>query len=153
MDKTGTVTEGRPVVTDVQTWGVDTEELLSLALSLEKRSDHPLADAIVRYALEKGAKERSVTDFEMVEGQGIRAAVDGVPCMAGNQRMLLANGLVLSRSMQELGEKLADAGKTPLFFAANRQVVGTFAVADVLKPTSQRGGQGAREHGASRSRC
>ena len=137
MDKTGTVTEGRPVVTDVQTWGVDTEELLSLALSLEKRSDHPLADAIVRYALEKGAKERSVTDFEMVEGQGIRAAVDGVPCMAGNQRMLLANGLALSRSMQELGEKLADAGKTPLFFAANRQVVGTFAVADVLKPTSR----------------
>ena len=136
MDKTGTVTEGRPVVTDVQTWGVETEELLSLALSLEKRSDHPLADAIVRYALEKGAKERRVTDFEMVEGQGIRAAVDGVPCMAGNQRMLLANGLTLSRSMQELGEKLADAGKTPLFFAANRQVVGTFAVADVLKPTS-----------------
>lgn len=137
MDKTGTVTEGRPVVTDVQTWGVETEELLSLALSLEKRSDHPLADAIVRYALEKGAKERRVTDFEMVEGQGIRAAVDGVPCMAGNQRMLLANGLALSRSMQELGEKLADAGKTPLFFAANRQVVGTFAVADVLKPTSR----------------
>ena len=137
MDKTGTVTEGRPVVTDVQTWGVETEELLSLALSLEKRSDHPLADAIVRYALEKGAKERCVTDFEMVEGQGIRAAVDGVPCMAGNQRMLLANGLALSRSMQELGEKLADAGKTPLFFAANRQVVGTFAVADVLKPTSR----------------
>lgn len=137
MDKTGTVTEGRPVVTDVQTWGVETEELLSLALSLEKRSDHPLADAIVRYALEKGAKERSVTDFEMVEGQGIRAAVDGVPCMAGNQRMLLANGLAPSRSMQELGEKLADAGKTPLFFAANRQVVGTFAVADVLKPTSR----------------
>ncbi len=137
MDKTGTVTEGRPVVTDVQTWGVETEELLSLALSLEKRSDHPLADAIMRYALEKGAKERRVTDFEMVEGQGIRAAVDGVPCMAGNQRMLLANGLALSRSMQELGEKLADAGKTPLFFAANRQVVGTFAVADVLKPTSR----------------
>ena len=137
IDNTGTVTEGRPVVTDVQTWGVETEELLSLALSLEKRSDHPLADAIVRYALEKGAKERSVTDFEMVEGQGIRAAVDGVPCMAGNQRMLLANGLALSRSMQELGEKLADAGKTPLFFAANRQVVGTFAVADVLKPTSR----------------
>ena len=137
MDKTGTVTEGRPVVTDVQTWGVEAEELLSLALSLEKRSDHPLADAIVRYALEKGAKERSVTDFEMVEGQGIRAAVDGMPCMAGNQRMLLANGLALSRSMQELGEKLADAGKTPLFFAANRQVVGTFAVADVLKPTSR----------------
>ncbi len=137
MDKTGTVTEGRPVVTDVQTWGVAAEELLSLALSLEKRSDHPLADAIVRYALEKGAEERAVTDFEMVEGQGIRAVVDGVPCMAGNQRMLLANGLALSRSMQELGEKLANAGKTPLFFAANRQVVGTFAVADVLKPTSR----------------
>ena len=136
MDKTGTVTEGRPVVTDVQTWGVETEELLSLALSLEKRSDHPLADAIVRYALEKGAKERRVTGFEMVEGQGIRAAVDGVPCMAGNQRMLLANGLALSRSMQELGEKLADAGKTPLFFAKNSELVGTIAVADEVKETS-----------------
>ncbi len=88
-----------------------------------------------------------MTDFEMVEGQGIRAAVDGVPCMAGNQRMLLANGLRSPRSMQELGEKLADAGKTPLFFAANRQIVGIFAVADVLKPTSRAAVRALREHG------
>ena len=101
----------------------------------------------MRYALEKGAKERRVTDFEMVEGQGIRAAVDGVPCMAGNQRMLLANGLALSRSMQELGEKLADAGKTPLFFAANRQGRRHVRRSGCAQADEPRGGQGAREHG------
>ena len=137
MDKTGTVTEGRPVVTDVQTNGIERDELLSLALSLEKRSDHPLADAIVRYAHEQNAVERNVSDFEMVEGQGIRASVEGVPCMAGNERMLLASGLAVPGSMKELSAKFAAAGKTPLFFAANRKVAGVFAVADVLKPTSR----------------
>ena len=137
MDKTGTVTEGRPVVTDVQTNGIERDELLSLALSLEKRSDHPLADAIVRYAHEQNAVERNVSDFEMVEGQGIRASVEGVPCMAGNERMLLASGLAVPGSMKEQSAKFAAAGKTPLFFAANRKVVGVFAVADVLKPTSR----------------
>ena len=73
----------------------------------------------------------------MIEGQGVRAVIDGVRCMAGNRRMLLANGLALSRSAQQMGEDLAAAGKTPLYFAANRQVVGIFAVADVLKPTSR----------------
>ena len=137
MDKTGTVTGGRPVVTDVQTNGIERDELLSLALSLEKRSDHPLADAIVRYAHEQNAVERNVSDFEMVEGQGIRASVEGVPCMAGNERMLLASGLAVPGSMKEQSAKFAAAGKTPLFFAANRKVVGVFAVADVLKPTSR----------------
>ena len=137
LDKTGTVTEGRPVVTDVKSFGVEPEDLLSLALSIESRSDHPLADAIVRYARSKHVKERAVTDFEMIEGQGVRATIDGVRCMAGNRRMLLANGLALSRSAQKMGEDLAAAGKTPLYFAANRQVAGIFAVADVLKPTSR----------------
>jgi len=137
LDKTGTVTEGRPVVTDVKSFGVDPDDLLSLALSIESRSDHPLADAVVRYARSKHVKERTVTDFEMVEGQGVRATIDGVRCMAGNRRMLLANGLALSRSAQQMGEALAAAGKTPLYFAANRQVAGIFAVADVLKPTSR----------------
>lgn len=137
LDKTGTVTEGRPVVTDVKSFGVAPDDLLSLALSLETRSDHPLADAIVRYARERNVLERTVTDFEMLEGQGVRAKVDGVPCMAGNRRMLLAGGLALPRSAQQMGENLAAAGKTPLYFAANRQVVGIFAVADVLKPSSR----------------
>ena len=128
LDKTGTVTQGRPVVTDVKSFGVEPDDLLSLALSIEAKSDHPLADAV---------RERTATDFEMVEGQGVRARIDGVPCMAGNRRMLLANGLALSRSAQQMGEALAAAGKTPLYFAANRQVVGIFAVADVLKPTSR----------------
>lgn len=137
LDKTGTVTEGRPVVTDVKSFGVEPEDLLSLALSIESRSDHPLADAIVRYARGKNVRERTVTDFEMIEGQGVRATIDGVRCMAGNRRMLLAGGLALSRSAQQAGEEFAAAGKTPLYFAANRQVAGIFAVADVLKPTSR----------------
>lgn len=137
LDKTGTVTEGRPVVTDIKSFGVEPEDLLSLALSLEVHSDHPLADAIVRYARAKHVKERKTDSFEMIEGQGVRAVIDGVRCMAGNRRMLLANGLALSRSAQQMGENLAAAGKTPLYFAANRQVVGIFAVADVLKPSSR----------------
>lgn len=137
LDKTGTVTEGRPVVTDVKSFGVDPEDLLSMALSLEIHSDHPLADAIVRHARAKHVKERKTESFEMIEGQGVRAVIDGVRCMAGNRRMLLANGLALSRSAQQMGENLAAAGKTPLYFAANRQVVGIFAVADVLKPSSR----------------
>ena len=137
LDKTGTVTEGRPVVTDVKSFGVAPGDLLSLALSIEEKSDHPLADAIVRYARSKRAVERTVTDFEMIEGQGVRAVIDGVPCMAGNRRMLLANGLALPRSAKEQGEAYAAEGKTPLYFAANRQVAGVFAVADVLKPTSR----------------
>ncbi len=137
LDKTGTVTEGRPVVTDVRSLGVDPDDLLSLALSLEVRSEHPLADAIVRHARQHGAKERQATDFRAIEGQGVTATIDGVPCMAGNRRMLLAGGLALPRSAQTLGEELAAAGKTPLYFAANRQVVGIFAVADVVKPTSR----------------
>lgn len=136
LDKTGTVTEGRPVVTDVKSFGVEPEDLLSLALSLEVHSDHPLADAIVRYARAKNIEERKTDSFEMIEGQGVRAVIDGVRCMAGNRRMLLANGLALSRSAQQMGESLAAAGKTPLYFAANRQVVGIFAIADVLKPSS-----------------
>lgn len=137
LDKTGTVTEGRPVVTDVKSFGVEPEDLLSMALSLEIHSDHPLADAIVRYARSKNIQERQTDSFEMIEGQGVRAVIDGVRCMAGNRRMLLANGLALSRSAQQMGESLAAAGKTPLYFAANRQVVGIFAVADVLKPSSR----------------
>ena len=92
MDKTGTVTEGRPVVTDVKSFGVESGDLLSLALSLESRSDHPLADAIVRYAREKNAQERSVTDFEMLGGaghsriRGRRAVLCGQPPHAARQR-------------------------------------------------------------------
>lgn len=137
LDKTGTVTEGRPVVTDVVPLGVDPDDLASLALSLEEKSEHPLADAIVRYTRSQGARVREATDFSAAEGQGVSAMVSGVRCMAGNRRMLLKNGLALSPKAKQAGDRFAAEGKTPLFFAANRQVVGIFAVADVVKPTSQ----------------
>ena len=136
LDKTGTVTEGRPVVTDIMPLGVEQEDLLSLAVSLEQMSDHPLADAVVRYARERDATVRRATDFQAAEGQGVSASVDGIPCMAGNRRMLLKNGLALSPKAKQVGERFAAEGKTPLFFAASRQVVGVFAIADVVKPTS-----------------
>lgn len=138
LDKTGTVTEGRPVVTDMLSLGVDKGDLLSLALSLEVKSEHPLAEAVVRYARRQGAVERDAKDFRSVEGQGVLADISGLHCMAGNRRMLLTNGLALSRTAKENGERFAAEGKTPLYFAANRQVAGVFAVADVLKPTSKR---------------
>lgn len=137
LDKTGTVTAGQPVVTDVLPLGVDPDDLLSLALSLEEKSEHPLAEAIVRHARAKGAKSRETSDFLAIEGQGVSAKVDGVPCVAGNRRMMLAGGLVISRKVQQAGEQFASEGKTALYLAANRQVVGLLAVADVVKPTSK----------------
>ncbi len=149
LDKTGTVTEGRPVVTDVKSFGVEPGDLFSIALSLENKSDHPLADAIVRYARRQGAKERVAEDFRAIEGQGVSANIEGIHCAGGNQRMLLANGLALPRSAKELGDRLSQQGKTPLFFSANRQVVGVFAVADVLKPTSREAVKHLQELGVS----
>lgn len=137
LDKTGTVTEGKPVVTDVEAFGISEEKLLSLAMSLELRSEHPLAAAIVRYGRGKGAKEKETTDFKATEGGGVSAEIDGILCMAGNKRMLLQNELELPRLAEAQGEKFAAQGKTPLYFAADQQVVGVFAVADVLKPTSK----------------
>lgn len=137
LDKTGTVTEGRPVVTDVLPLGVPEEDLLSLALSLEQFSEHPLADAVVRHARAQNARIREASDFAATEGQGVSATVDGVPCMAGNRRMLLQSGLALSPKAKAAGEAFAAEGKTPLFFAAKRQVVGMIAIADVVKPTSK----------------
>lgn len=149
LDKTGTVTEGHPVVTDVRSFGVELDDLFSMALSLELKSDHPLAEAVVRRARQQGAKLREAVNFRAMEGQGIAATIDGVACMAGNQRMLLANGLALPRSVKTLGDKLAQEGKTPLYFAANRQVVSVFAVADVLKPSSREAVAHLMEQGVS----
>lgn len=149
LDKTGTITSGVPAVTDVKTFGVLQEDLLSLAYSLENMSEHPLAGAIVAYAKAHGAVLRATENFKATEGQGISAEVDGVSCMAGNQRMLLRGGLALSANAKKLGEQLAQQGKTPLFFAANRQVIGVFAVADTVKPSSARAVSLMREMGVA----
>ncbi len=141
LDKTGTVTEGRPRVTDVLPLdGLAADELVSLAAAVEKRSEHPLADAIVQYAAEQGIAFPEAEDFGSAEGQGVRGRVNGVMIHAGNRRLL---GVleVDSPELEAEADRLAEEGKTPLFFVreaeGTRTVLGLIAVADVVKPTSR----------------
>ena len=137
LDKTGTITQGRPVVTDVVCrTGVQPEQLLQTALSLETLSEHPLAKAITGYAAEQGTAALPVADFTQIPGQGLRGTVNGMVCLAGNQKLMDANG-VQDASLTALQDEMAEAGKTPLFFAANGVLLGMIAVADVVKPTSR----------------
>ena len=145
LDKTGTLTEGRPVVTDVvpanETEGqanTATEELLRLAATVEQGSEHPLAQAIVREAEERGLILGQVTDFVALPGQGVTAAVEGGPVLLGNPSLMQARGISLE-GLAESVERLADAGKTPVILAAGDTALGIIAVADTLKPSSRSG--------------
>lgn len=144
LDKTGTVTEGHPSVTDLIPVGVSEDELLRVALSLEQPSEHPLAEAVVRYAKEHGIAPAPVADFEATVGKGISATVDGHPCMAGNAAMLAAEG-VDAKQIMDRGQTLAADGKTPLYFVRGGRVIGLIAVADVVKPTSAEAVQALRD--------
>jgi len=135
LDKTGTITQGKPVVTNLIGSGVSDEELLTVAASLEELSEHPLAEAIVNEAEKCKLGLLSVTDFAQIPGQGIRGTVDGFTCMAGNRRMMEVNGI--EDVLLAQGEALAEDGKTPLFFTRAGIVIGIIAVADVVKPTSK----------------
>ncbi len=137
LDKTGTITQGKPQVTDMVCAGQLTpQELLTLAASLEKPSEHPLADAILTYAQDQGCHLEQVTDFATIPGQGIQANLAGETYFAGNQRMMQAQGIPMG-PLQEKGEALAQEGKTPLYFADSRRLLGLIAVADPVKPTSR----------------
>ena len=135
LDKTGTITQGKPVVTDVLPVGTGRDRLLTIAASLEKRSEHPLAEAITAEAEKEQLTLLPVEEFEQIPGQGIRAAVEGKPCLAGNRRMMEANRIENSELLAQ-GEALAEDGKTPLYFARDGRFLGLIAVADVVKPTS-----------------
>ncbi|MBE6591137.1 MAG: heavy metal translocating P-type ATPase [Ruminococcaceae bacterium] len=137
LDKTGTVTEGRPKVTDIGCkGGVDELRLLSLAASLEGLSEHPLAEAIVAEAEGKKAKSYEVSDFRQIAGQGISGIIDSMPCLGGNRKLMEENS-VTDTELFSLGEKYAEEGKTPLYFAYGGSLLGVIAVADVIKPTSR----------------
>lgn len=146
LDKTGTVTQGKPVVTDVialdadgKTAGENTQaytELLQLAFSLEKMSSHPLAEAIVKKAEERSAALKEVSDYEMIPGQGIAGTIDKTRCFAGNRKLMETNKIDISAAAG-LQERLADEGKTPLYFAQGGKFLGVIAAADVVKPTSR----------------
>ena len=136
LDKTGTITQGKPVVTDILCGtGIDRLRLLQTAVSLEKLSEHPLADAITAEAGKAKLPLSPVEDFQQIPGQGIVGRVDGEMCLAGNRRMMDAHNITGGELLRS-GETLAAEGKTPLFFARAGKLMGVIAVADVVKPTS-----------------
>ena len=136
MDKTGTVTEGRPRVTDVfPAMGVQESELLRLAGSAEVLSEHPLAVAIVEYVKERGIALSEAGAFSATPGGGVEAVVEGRKLLAGNQRLMDRQGVDLS-AFDSLAVRTAQEGKTPLYFVADGKLLGMLALADTVKPTS-----------------
>ena len=137
LDKTGTITQGTPVVTDLLCKaGIQKKELLQIAASLEKLSEHPLADAIVAEADNEKLPLLPVSEFAQIPGQGIVGKIGNDLCLAGNRR-LLNNHQIEGGHLLRLGEDMAVDGKTPLFFARGGELIGVIAVADVVKPTSR----------------
>ena len=136
LDKTGTVTMGQPRVTDILcASGVTEEELLCVAASAEKPSEHPLAHAIVEESQARHIPLCPVSDFRSVPGGGIQATLSGEAVLAGNAGYLAQNGVSLA-AMEADAHRLAEDGKTPLFFAESGHLLGCIAVADVVKPDS-----------------
>ncbi|NCC80348.1 MAG: heavy metal translocating P-type ATPase, partial [Clostridia bacterium] len=137
LDKTGTLTEGKPVVTDILTNGEMTEEeLIHIAASIEKPSEHPLAEAVVEKAKEMGLTLKKVDNFNSVSGMGIAAFIEGKPYIAGNLALMNEESIELGQFQKE-SDRLASEGKTPLFFGDNKKVLGIIAVADVVKKNSK----------------
>ncbi len=135
LDKTGTITEGKPQVTDIVTINVSQQELLTLAYALEQKSEHPLAAAIVKKANEEKLTAPEVTDFESVAGNGLSAKWNG-KMLAGGNINFVAGFTPIPPSIEQQAEQFADQGKTPLYFVLDDQLIGLIAVADVIKEDS-----------------
>lgn len=136
MDKTGTITEGNPVITDILSDGISEDELLKIAASVEKPSEHPLAGAIIEAAEEKNIALKEINEFTAVSGRGIIAESDGKTIYAGNKKMMDENG-ISSNGFEDKEKKLSEEGKTVLYFAEKDKILGIIAVQDVPKQTSK----------------
>lgn len=137
LDKTGTITEGKPSLTDVITSnGFKEDEVLALSASVERSSEHPLAEAIVRGAEEKNITLNEPKEFNALPGHGVEANVNGRKVLLGNLKMMNKFSIQLN-GLEELSRKLADEGKTPMFVAIDNKAAGIIAVADIIKPDSK----------------
>lgn len=136
LDKTGTITEGKPVVTDILPVKVTENELLAFAAGLEKLSEHPLGEAIVAAAEAKQLALPEAVNYKQIPGQGVTAELAGDECAAGNLKLLQALNVDVSSLMDQY-DKLAAQGKTPLYFVRAGELLGCIAVADTVKPTSK----------------
>ncbi|AEC52490.1 heavy-metal transporting P-type ATPase [Pyrococcus sp. NA2] len=133
FDKTGTLTKGKPEVTDILAFGINEKDLLKLVASAEKRSEHPLGEAIVRKARELGLKLEEPEQFEVITGKGIRAKVQGKEVLAGNRRLFEENGYVTNNNIEETLHKLEDEAKTAIIVGINGKIVGVIGIADTIK--------------------
>ena len=133
MDKTGTITQGRPQVTDIISY-LPQEDLLQIAGALEKQSEHPLAEAILKQA--EGLDLPAVAEFEAISGRGVTGVIEGTRYYAGNQALMEEHQIDISSAEADLS-RLADEGKTPLLFASEGRYLGIIAVSDIVKPTSR----------------
>ena len=138
FDKTGTLTNGKPEVTDVIALGeYDEDDVLRLAASIERASEHPLAEAIYRYAEDEGVSLQETNAFEAIPGHGVKAEIENVTYYFGNRRLIVEKlGLVLDRLEKKI-ERLEGSGKTAMLLATNDVVIGVIAVADTVKVTSR----------------
>lgn len=137
FDKTGTITIGKPVVTDVITSELKEEELLLLAASSEKASEHPLGEAIVNEAIKKGLELKEVSSFKAIPGAGIEVVIDERLIYLGNQKLMVDNNIVLGK-YEDLANTLANQGKTPMYVAIENEIKGIIAVSDVIKENSKK---------------
>ena len=136
FDKTGTITEGKPTVTDIITTGtMDSDSLLQITASAEKGSEHPLGDAIVKSAEDKGLELYPIEHFESITGQGINATIQGKQLLIGNIRLMQEMNIAVEAVLAD-ADTLAAQGKTPMYIALDSKLAGIIAVADVVKPGS-----------------
>lgn len=133
LDKTGTITEGKPVVTDIISFGMSENEILKIGAALEKKSEHPLAEAVLLKA--KGMELPNAENFAAIPGKGITAEIQGSVYYAGNPKLIKEQGISCEKALSSI-EKLSEEGKTPLILADEKQILGVIGVADVVKPTS-----------------
>ncbi len=138
LDKTGTITEGRPKVTDILNYERDlnTDQIMALAAAIEKPSEHPLAEAIVDEAKERGLEISKVEDFWAVFGKGVMGICEGKRCLAGNLKFMEENGITLTMEQKAAMERMSEEGKTPLLFAREGFFSAIIAVADTVKASS-----------------
>ena len=133
LDKTGTITEGKPIVTDIISFGMSENEILEIGAALEKKSEHPLAEAVLLKA--KDMELPNAENFAAIPGKGITAKIQGNVYYAGNQKLIKEQGISCEKALSSI-EKLSEEGKTPLILADEKQTLGVIGVADVVKPTS-----------------
>ncbi len=138
LDKTGTITEGKPTVTDIVTYDdFDKGRLLAMAASAEKGSEHPLGEAIVKEAEEQSLEPFAVESFKAIPGHGIEATIDGKSILMGNLKLMKDRGLEISQSKDD-AERLAKEGKTPMYISVEDKISGIIAVADIVKESSEK---------------